>query len=617
MNGVPQQHNNRGIIPRAITHIFDALGDRSDVETTVRVSYLEIYNERFCDLLNEKKELAGMGVSTEKGTGNVTLDGLTKPAVENEEQALQFLFAGEESRTISSHVLNNNSTRAHCIFTIYVEQRSRVESSEKVIRSKLNLVDLAGSERVGKTGSTGKTLTEAQYINTSLSFLEQVVLALAKKQTGDKHVPFRQSKLTNFLRDSLGGNCMTRMVANIRCDKKHLEETKATLDFAARMMRVSNEAVINVDEDPFEQINRLQQEVKNLKAELSFQDTLQDRTGGIYEPFTKEQTTELRGNMTKFIRGELPAMEVRSLLQVRETFTEFKNKVLDLEGQLLEKSRLAVPLTQSTSEQRAIGGANQNRADTAPDGTVGDIDDDGGFSLGVAADSEGPLEGLTQAMSPGTAQSRREAHTAVKEKSTRRGGAEDVAPIESEAFEGYKSNQGIDLNNTYESAKMELTASKEKLKKVSQDVNRCNKAIRDQTEQIAQKRSGYSASNEGDVIDEEEYSLLQTLKATKRNYAQQFNARKAVATEVSLLKNKAEVAKIGLCNAFLTWYSGLYGDTIQAPISGEQGDDQLDDGEQFEILERQRVMESDPNSIAFYNAKKALQVQKKKRTMQR
>jgi hypothetical protein len=150
-------------------------------------------------------------------------------------------------------------------------------------------------------------------------------------------------------------------------------------------------------------------------------------------------------------------------------------------------------------------------------------------------------------------------------------------------------------------------------------VNRCNKLIYRQSEEIDAKRSGYSASivSEGDVIDEEEYAMMKELKATKLDYAQQFNARKVVAMEVSLLKNKTEAAKIELCNAFLTWYNGLYGGMEQAPTTAAPSDEQLDDGEQFDILERQRVIDSDPNSIAYYNARKALQVQKKKKNLQR
>jgi kinesin family protein 6/9 len=134
------------------------------------------------------------------------------------------------------------------VFIIQLESRSRVESSEKVICSKLNIIDLAGSERTKKTGSEGITLTEANFINKSLSYLEQVVVALSDRHRD--YVPYRQSKLTHLLKDSLGGNSKTVMVANVWPEPSHIEETISTLRFGTRMMRVSNEATINIKLDP-------------------------------------------------------------------------------------------------------------------------------------------------------------------------------------------------------------------------------------------------------------------------------------------------------------------------------------------------------------------------------
>lgn len=180
----------------------------------------------------------------EDAIGFIQVKGLIQKICNTEEEALGVLFEGDTNRTISEHKLNKLSTRSHCIYTVLLEIRSRVESSEKVIFSKINLVDLAGSERTKKTGSEGKQLKEAQYINKSLSFLEQVVVALSDKQRS--HIPYRQSRLTNLLKDSIGGNCKTVMVANIWPEAKHLEETISTLKFASRMMKVSNKASVNI-----------------------------------------------------------------------------------------------------------------------------------------------------------------------------------------------------------------------------------------------------------------------------------------------------------------------------------------------------------------------------------
>ena len=130
---------------------------------------MEIYNEMMYDLLNEQNQNLAIQEDT---SGFVNVKGLVIKKCQTEEDAVALLFEGETNKTISEHKLNKQSSRSHCVFTIHLEIRSRVESAEKVIVSKLHLVDLAGSERTKKTGSEGKTLLEAQFINKSLSFLE-------------------------------------------------------------------------------------------------------------------------------------------------------------------------------------------------------------------------------------------------------------------------------------------------------------------------------------------------------------------------------------------------------------------------------------------------------------
>jgi kinesin family protein 6/9 len=145
---------------------------------------------------------------------------LTKKYCSSEAEALSFFFAGEANRATASHILNKTSSRSHCIFTIFLESRASGDGAEKTTVSKLNLVDLAGSERTKKTAVTGQALKEATYINKSLTFLEQTVNALSRHEA---HVPFRQSKLTGVLRDALGGNCKTVMIACVWPDDVHVE----------------------------------------------------------------------------------------------------------------------------------------------------------------------------------------------------------------------------------------------------------------------------------------------------------------------------------------------------------------------------------------------------------
>lgn len=146
-----------------------------------------------------------------------------------------------------------------------------MESTEKVIHSKLHLVDLAGNERTKKLDASAR-VKEANYINKSLTFLEQVVVASCDNKKD--HVPYRQSKLTNLLKNSIGGNCQTVMIANIWPEEAYLEETISTLKFAGRMMKVQNDPIVNELQDPALLLKKYVREVRDLKQELSMHDTL-------------------------------------------------------------------------------------------------------------------------------------------------------------------------------------------------------------------------------------------------------------------------------------------------------------------------------------------------------
>ncbi|XP_037342749.2 kinesin-like protein KIF6 isoform X4 [Pungitius pungitius] len=196
---------------------------------------------------------------------NIHLRNLSLQQSANEEEALNLLFLGDTNRMIAETPMNQASTRSHCIFTVHVCRRE--PGSATLRRSKLHLVDLAGSDRVSKTGLTGQLLTEAKYINLSLHYLEQVIIALSEKKRS--HIPYRNSMLTSVLRDSLGGNCMTTMIATIAVDKRNLDESISTCRFAQRVALIKNEATLNEELDPALLIARLKREIQSLKEELA------------------------------------------------------------------------------------------------------------------------------------------------------------------------------------------------------------------------------------------------------------------------------------------------------------------------------------------------------------
>ncbi|XP_072103631.1 kinesin-like protein KIF6 isoform X4 [Mobula birostris] len=283
VTGGAERYSDRGIIPRTLSYMFGEFQKDSSKVYTAHISYLEIYNECGYDLLDPRHEASKLEDLTkvtimEDSDQHIHLRNLSLHQANNEEESLNLLFLGDTNRMIAETPMNQASTRSHCIFTIHVS--SREPGSATIRRSKLHLVDLAGSERVTKTGVGGQLLTEAKYINLSLTYLEQVIIALAEKNR--THIPYRNSMMTSVLRDSLGGNCMTTMVATLSVDKKNLEESISTCRFAQRVALIKNEAILNEEVDPRLMILRLKKEIQELKDELAMV-TGQTRTDSLSE----------------------------------------------------------------------------------------------------------------------------------------------------------------------------------------------------------------------------------------------------------------------------------------------------------------------------------------------
>lgn len=170
---------------------------------------------------------------------------------------------GNFIRQVSSTPLNQCSSRSHCVFTITIE--GKIKNSEFGFMSKLHLVDLAGSERISKTQVEGSTLNEAKHINLSLTYLEQVIIALHERKQGNRqHIPYRNSLMTTVLKDSLGGNCKTVMIATFNCDLENLDETISTARFAQRCSQLENEISKNEKVDLNALVARLEQEKEEL-----------------------------------------------------------------------------------------------------------------------------------------------------------------------------------------------------------------------------------------------------------------------------------------------------------------------------------------------------------------
>lgn len=281
-----------GVIPLAIKDVFDAVRRHAnDREFLIRVSYLEIYNEKMVDLLAESEESANaaaeLSIREDKDRGTY-VHGLKEEIVTTPSQVLSLLDFGTSRRHVGATNMNAHSSRSHTIFRMIVESRaintSAMETTENaetqakdhsrgggVLVSTLNLVDLAGSERVSKTGAEGQRAKEGAHINKSLMTLGVVINKLSEGvESKGGHIPYRDSKLTRILQPALGGNSKTAIVCAMTPATTHCDESHSTLRFASRAKRVVNKAMVNevINGATNAMVKRQQREIATLKARL-------------------------------------------------------------------------------------------------------------------------------------------------------------------------------------------------------------------------------------------------------------------------------------------------------------------------------------------------------------
>ncbi|GAB1294857.1 Kinesin-like protein KIF15 [Apodemus speciosus] len=269
-------HNLRGVIPRSFEYLFSLIDREKEKENTsscagagksflCKCSFIEVYNEQIYDLLDSASVGLYLREHIKKG---VFVVGAVEQAVTSAAEAYQVLSRGWRNRRVASTSMNRESSRSHAVFTITVESMEKSSETVNIRTSLLNLVDLAGSERQKDTHAEGVRLKEAGNINRSLSCLGQVITALVDVGNGkQRHVCYRDSKLTFLLRDSLGGNAKTAIIANVHPGSRCFGETLSTLNFAQRAKLIKNKAVVN--EDTQGNVSQLQAEVKRLKEQLS------------------------------------------------------------------------------------------------------------------------------------------------------------------------------------------------------------------------------------------------------------------------------------------------------------------------------------------------------------
>ncbi|XP_059297686.1 kinesin-like protein KIN-7O isoform X1 [Lycium ferocissimum] len=261
-----------GVIPMAVQDLFNFIEEEMDREFLLRMSYMEIYNEEINDLLAPEHRKLQIHESIERG---IFVAGLREEIVASPDQVLELMDFGESHRHIGETNMNTYSSRSHTIFRMIIESREKAEdanrenSCDAVRVSVLNLVDLAGSERVAKTGAEGVRLKEGSHINKSLMTLGTVIKKLSEgAESQGSHVPYRDSKLTRILQPALGGNANTAIICNITLAQIHADETKSSLQFASRALRVTNCVHVNEILTDAALLKRQKKEIEELRAKF-------------------------------------------------------------------------------------------------------------------------------------------------------------------------------------------------------------------------------------------------------------------------------------------------------------------------------------------------------------
>lgn len=242
MSGVLEDNELKGIIPRIVEKIYLIIASNDTVEYNIKVSLCEIYQEKLKDLLDTSK--TNLNIREEKSKG-VYIENLTEEDAHSTESVMNIIKKGINNRIVSSTNMNETSSRSHLLVIFTVSQFNSNDLTKKT--GKLFLVDLAGSEKISKTGAVGQTLEEAKGINKSLTALGMVINALTEKNKSNGHIPYRDSKLTRILSESLGGNSKTSLIITLSPSSFNDSESLSSLRFGMRAKKVKNNAKVNKD----------------------------------------------------------------------------------------------------------------------------------------------------------------------------------------------------------------------------------------------------------------------------------------------------------------------------------------------------------------------------------
>ncbi|KAI1295600.1 Kinesin-like protein KIF11 [Halotydeus destructor] len=355
-----------GIIPRALAQLFESLVCEN-TEYTVSVSFMELYNEELYDLLSPSEEMIRLKIYDDAAKkGKVIVGGLCEVNVNSKAEIYDILQKGSAKRQTAATKLNACSSRSHTIFAVTVRIKECSHDGEELLKiGKLNLVDLAGSENIGRSGATEKRAREAGNINQSLLTLGRVITNLVEKQP---HVPYRESKLTRLLRDSLGGGTKTSIIATISPNILDVEDTLSTLEYAQRAKKITNKPEVNQKLSKKTLLREYTQEIEKLRRELGAvrggstaffvdKDNYEEMCATVEKQFKdiEEKEANIRSLQEEIERVEgLYTTTNTELEEKRERLTQTTETLQQTEASLTETKNVLCEVKRDCSEQKHL-----------------------------------------------------------------------------------------------------------------------------------------------------------------------------------------------------------------------------------------------------------------------
>ncbi|KAI0895705.1 kinesin-domain-containing protein [Annulohypoxylon nitens] len=364
--------DDAGIIPRVLHSLFHKL-DMEDTDSFVKCSFIELYNEELRDLISteESAKLKIFDDTSRKGHATTVVQGMQESHIKNASEGIKLLQDGSLKRQVAATKCNDLSSRSHTVFTITACVKQTGEDGEEYVSAgKLNLVDLAGSENIQRSGAENKRAAEAGLINKSLLTLGRVINALVDRSS---HIPYRESKLTRLLQDSLGGRTKTCIIATISPAKSNLEETISTLDYAFRAKNIRNKPQVNQRINKETLLRELTHEIERLRSELIV--TRQRNgvylTNESYEEMTAQSESRRIQNDEQAAKIETLESNLRNkgqeLLSVTSNFMGLKKEhdamklQLDETKDVLDQTELVLQATRkSLAEETHLRKAHQH-----------------------------------------------------------------------------------------------------------------------------------------------------------------------------------------------------------------------------------------------------------------